>query len=186
MRSPSPASHGFIGRPVTVTARPPVDLDADGNGVADALTDGVLILRHLFGFTGDALTQGAVDPAGTRTSAPAIADFLDIGRDTMLDVDGNGVADALTDGVVILRFLFGFIGDALTQSAVDPAGTRTDPDAIIAFLNAFLPAAAATQQSTTSALFAGWSSSEPDSNDHDDDTMPLVLRLFDQPASDVW
>ena len=40
-----------------------------------------------------------------------------------LDVDGNGVFDALTDGIVIIRFAFGFRGDTLIygKSPVDPA-----------------------------------------------------------------
>ena len=33
--------------------------DIDGNGATDALTDGLLSLRYLFGFRGDALTAGA-------------------------------------------------------------------------------------------------------------------------------
>lgn len=36
------------------------------------------------------------------------------------DIDANGVSDALTDGVLILRFMFGFRGPALTQGAVAP------------------------------------------------------------------
>jgi len=49
------------------------NLDVDLNGTADALSDGILIIRHLFGFTGSALTDGAVDPAGQRTDPAAIS-----------------------------------------------------------------------------------------------------------------
>ena len=34
--------------------------DIDDDGELDALTDGLLILRHLFGFSGSTLTEGAV------------------------------------------------------------------------------------------------------------------------------
>ena len=33
-------------------------LDIDDNKQSDALTDGLMIIRYLFGFTGDALTSG--------------------------------------------------------------------------------------------------------------------------------
>jgi hypothetical protein len=37
----------------------PCSLDVDNDGQVNALTDGLLILRHLYGHTGDALTGGA-------------------------------------------------------------------------------------------------------------------------------
>jgi hypothetical protein len=61
----------------------------------------------------------------------------------MLDVDANGDADALTDGVLVLRYLFGFTGAALVQDALGPGAARTDPAEIAAFLDAFNPAAQA-------------------------------------------
>jgi hypothetical protein len=118
-------------------------LDVDGNGAADALTDGLLIIRHLFGFTGDALINGVVDPAGARATAQLAEEFL-AQISARLDVDGNGVADALTDGILIIRFLFGFTGDALTSGAVDNTnGTRTTAAEIERFLQGFLPGATA-------------------------------------------
>ena len=35
-------------------------LDVDANGAVQPLTDGLLVLRHLFGFTGSTLTSGAL------------------------------------------------------------------------------------------------------------------------------
>src|SRR5690348_16538005 len=90
------------------------NLDVDLNGHADALTDGLLIVRYLFGFTGTALTNGVVDPTGQRTDPTAITTYLNGIKNTMLDVDLNGHADALTDGLLIVRNLFGFTGSALT------------------------------------------------------------------------
>jgi hypothetical protein len=48
------------------------NLDIDGNGVADALTDGLLIIRHLFGFTGNTLIDGAVATNCARCTAQDI------------------------------------------------------------------------------------------------------------------
>ncbi|MEQ1844318.1 MAG: Ig-like domain-containing protein, partial [Nitrospira sp.] len=113
-------------------------LDVDLNGQADALSDGIVIIRHLFGFTGNALVDGAIDPAGQRTDPTAITNYLNsIG--TALDVDLNQQADALSDGIMIIRSLFGFTGTALTSGAIDPAGQRTDPAVIASFLDNMNP-----------------------------------------------
>jgi len=126
--------HGYL-----LVPRPDPLLDVDASGEADALTDGVLILRYLFGFTGDALVADALDPTAARTDPDEIAVYLDDARGILLDVDASGEADALTDGILILRHLFGFTGDALVADALDPDATRTDPDEILAFLDQFHP-----------------------------------------------
>jgi len=46
-------------------------LDIDANGEFDALTDGLLIIRHAFGFTGDALIAGAVDTGNCQRCSAA-------------------------------------------------------------------------------------------------------------------
>ena len=38
---------------------------------------------------------------------------------SVLDIDGNGEFDALTDGLLIIRYAFGFAGETLTAGAVD-------------------------------------------------------------------
>jgi hypothetical protein len=54
-------------------------LDVDGDGETEPLTDGLLILRHLFGFSGAILTTGATDAVHcTRCDAATIAPFIDL------------------------------------------------------------------------------------------------------------
>ena len=99
--------------PVTlppVTPPPALISDVDGNGQSDALTDGLLILRFLFGITGPALTEGAIG-AGSNKNFTDIIDFLTT-NSTALDVDGNGSSDALTDGLLIIRYIFGLRGNS--------------------------------------------------------------------------
>ena len=44
---------------------------------------------------------------------------------SILDVDGNGNIDALTDGLLIMRYAFGFRGDVLIDGAIGGGATRT-------------------------------------------------------------
>ena len=119
---------------VTLPAGSLPSLDVDLNGQADALSDGILIIRHLFGFTGTALTTGAVDPAGQRTDPTAIHNYLN-SISTALDVDLNQNADALSDGIMIIRSLFGFTGTAVTNGAVGASPARGNWAAIQGYLN---------------------------------------------------
>lgn len=83
-----------------------IAFDADGNGLLDAATDGVLIARYLLGMTGDSLINGALGPGATRTTGVAISSHLATLHAT-LDVDGDNERRAATDGVVIARYLRG-------------------------------------------------------------------------------
>jgi hypothetical protein len=130
------------------------NLDADGNGTADALTDGILILRYLFAPTGQWTYSDAVGVGATRTSREAIKAFLDTGRQTVLDVDGNGTADALTDGILILRYLFAPTGQWTYSDAVGVDATRTSREAIAAFLDQFNPARASASGLLAESLWA--------------------------------
>jgi hypothetical protein len=50
--------------------------DIDGNGVVAPLSDGLLVLRYLFGFRDSTLITGAVGAGCTRCTALAIEDYL--------------------------------------------------------------------------------------------------------------
>jgi hypothetical protein len=118
-------------------------LDVDGNGIHDALTDGLLILRHLFDFRGPSLIDRAVGENAARTTAEELEAFLELHRDEY-DVDGDGRRDALTDGLLILRHLFGFRGAALIDRAVSPQCVRCSAESIEEYLSGLLPAGPVT------------------------------------------
>jgi hypothetical protein len=55
----------------------PIAADVDGNGVTEPLTDGLLLLRYMFGFRGATLVTGAIDAVGcTRCNAAAVEAYL--------------------------------------------------------------------------------------------------------------
>lgn len=109
----------------------PAPLDFDGDGRVGALTDGLLLLRYLYGFDGEALTTGAVGDDAVRTRREVVVDALDLFvAQGLVDVDGDGTVNALTDGVLIVRRLFGFGGAALVAEATGPNASRADAQAL--------------------------------------------------------
>ena len=110
-------------------------LDADGNGQYDALTDGMLVMRYLSGFRGDVLIKGAVSQRGIRQSANEISDFL--GQQsclTQLDIDNDGEVGALSDGLLVMRYLFGFTGDTLINNTQNQRSKNNTEEAIVSHL----------------------------------------------------
>ena len=101
----------------------PLSLDLDGDLTHDALTDGLLILRKMFGLDGSALITGTISLQAEFSSAEEIKERISHLGD-LIDADGSGQIDALTDGLLILRFLFGLEGDDLTRGVLAPDATR--------------------------------------------------------------
>lgn len=71
------------GQPQTFTAHftttpnsPAYSLDIDANGFYDALTDGLLVIRYMFGLREASLINGAVGSGATRSTAPAIEAYI--------------------------------------------------------------------------------------------------------------
>ncbi|MGB1403874.1 MAG: glycoside hydrolase family 3 N-terminal domain-containing protein, partial [Porticoccaceae bacterium] len=119
------------------SSQAPLSWDMDANGAVDALTDGLLVLRYLFGLRGDALLSSAV-ASDSQLSTEEISARIDTNI-TIADIDGNGENDALTDGLLVLRYLFGLRNDALTAEAIGVGATRTDPNDIGAYIESYYP-----------------------------------------------
>jgi hypothetical protein len=56
-----------------------------------------------------------------------------------LDIDGDGEAGALTDGLILIRYLFGFSGDALISGAIGENAERTTAEQIEAYISERIP-----------------------------------------------
>ena len=116
----------------------PFSFDVDESQAAQPLTDGLLVIRHLFGFSGDALTAGAVAGLAGRAASEDITVFL-TDADAELDIDGNGKSEPLTDGLLLIRYLFGFSGEALISGAIGSGAERNTAAAVEAYIEARVP-----------------------------------------------
>lgn len=132
------ANSGQAVQPVPLPQPPAgTNYDIDGDGHYDALTDGLLMIRYMSGLRGAALTSGAVGHNPTRDVA-AIENLL--GKlGAALDIDGDNVANAATDGLLLLRMMLGVSMNALTPGAIGVNATRKTPAAVAAYMNGFLP-----------------------------------------------
>ena len=116
-------------------------LDIDGSVTAtkyDALTDGLLAIRYMFGLTGSSLTAGALGGTATRNDPVTIKTYLDANR-SVYDIDGDANVDALTDGLLILRYLFGLRGSSLVQGAIAAGAVRNTAAQIESYLATLTP-----------------------------------------------
>ena len=121
----------------TVPAAAPLAFDIDGNGSCDAATDAALTIRFMSGLRGAALVQGIPFGSGASRKNPTeIAAYLD-GLGLTLDIDGDGIVNPLTDGLLFWRYAVAMPATVLTTAIRAPLtmpGTRTD-SAIQTYLN---------------------------------------------------
>jgi len=117
---------------------PSGSLDIDGNGQYDALTDGLLLLRGMFGLDGSALVTGTIASDAAYTESVDVESRIATLGD-LADIDGNGQIDALTDGLLTLRYLFGLEGETLIAGVVASDATRTTAVDIEAHLKTLMP-----------------------------------------------
>jgi hypothetical protein len=88
---------------------PPMDLTGDGE--VDE-TDGLLMMRHMVGtFPGDAITQGIAGIADVNGLRNRISRIMEqsssLGTGSLLDIDGDGVINPFSDGMMILKHIHG-------------------------------------------------------------------------------
>jgi len=114
-----------------------ISYDVDGNGHADALTDGLMMLRYAFGLRGEPLWRGAIATDSPLSVVEVEENAAYIAAH--LDIDGNDNFDALTDGLLILRYLFGMRGQSLIQGSIASGSIRTTAEEIENYLEQMLP-----------------------------------------------
>ena len=114
-----------------------VNWDIDNSGTTDALTDGLLLLRYSFDLRGEPLTNNALSTESNLSSSQVEVRLNAV--QIIADIDGNGEVDALTDALLLLRYLFELSGDSLIQGAIATNATRTSASDINNYLAQHLP-----------------------------------------------
>jgi hypothetical protein len=97
-----------------------------------------MMLRYCFGLRDEMVTASAMATDSPMSSEQVVAEIES--ALTMADIDEDGEVGALTDGLMLLRYLFGLRGDQITASAVGTNANRTSNEAIEAYLEAYMPA----------------------------------------------
>ena len=92
-----------------------------------------MILRQFFGFTGTSLTNGAVGLDCERCAPDAVHPYITVLK-AGLDIDDDGAVTPLTDGLLLLRHLFGFTGTSLTQGALGQDCERCEAEDIVTYI----------------------------------------------------
>ncbi|HAB37066.1 MAG TPA: hypothetical protein DCE52_03515, partial [Rhodobacteraceae bacterium] len=109
-------------------------IDIDGDGEFDALTDGLLLLRSMFELTDSALISNVIGRNAVYSGADEI-EYRISSISTDLDIDNDGRVDALTDGLLILRYLFELNGEPLVSDVISINAQRTLPEEIELYLD---------------------------------------------------
>lgn len=84
-----------------------------------------------------ALINGALAPNAGYTNAQEITSKVERIYD-LVDIDTNGKTDALTDGLVILRYLFGLRGEVLVNGVTAADATRLSTSYIEAYIESLM------------------------------------------------
>jgi hypothetical protein len=92
-------------------------LNVNGDTRNEAATDGVMLMRYVLGYRGGALTAGMkLNP--NRATAQAVEAFL---ASNNYDVSGTATTSALSNGVVIMRYLQNAAANAIVAGTGIPA-----------------------------------------------------------------
>ena len=133
------------------------DWDIDDNGEVDALTDALLVLRYAFGLRGGDLTNQVV-----ALNSPLNSSEVEGSLDSVLviaDIDANGEVDALTDGLILLRYAFGLRGSGLVNGVVATDAERTSSSDIEGYIERYMPNAVSTTYNFTNSTYVANSDS---------------------------
>lgn len=107
-------------------------LDVDGNGSIQPETDGLILQRAMAGLSGAAAIAGGVGASPSRSTWGTIRPYINL---ALFDIDGNGVVDPGTDGVLLLRMMLGMSGNAVIANAIGANATRNTYAAIRSYVN---------------------------------------------------
>jgi len=99
--------------------------------------DDLHALQQLVGSDFEAIDESALQVAAN--SGQARQALLPPPAGANYDIDGNGRYDALTDGLLMVRYLSGLRTNALVVGAIGAGATRTSAAAVTTYIDGFQP-----------------------------------------------
>lgn len=121
---------------LTIKDNDDVCFDIDKNNQVSINEDAILLSRYLLNYRDSALIQNAVAADANRVTANDIQTYIAQQLASgCYDIDGNGRTDALTDGVLLIRYLSNYQGDALINNAIGSSASRSTSTAIKNYLD---------------------------------------------------
>ena len=78
-----------------------------------------------------------------------------------MDFDGDGKTQPLTDGILLIRYLAGFRGQAMIEDVVDSNAIRSDAESITAWLSQFIVTETSLPTVESTAVVTESPTSEP-------------------------
>jgi hypothetical protein len=111
--------------------------DFDENGQADALSDGLMMIRYLFGLRGSIITNSTVSSDSSLSSEEIVAN-IEAAMD-IADIDADDKHNALTDGLLLMRYLFGLRDNSLINNVVSLEAARFASEEVEEYIERFMP-----------------------------------------------
>ena len=84
------------------------------------------------------MTSGAVSGEAGKGTSELTSGYL-TDADSQLDIDGDGESKPLTDGLLLIRYLFGFSGDSLVSGAIGSGAERDTAEEVEAYIQERVP-----------------------------------------------
>jgi hypothetical protein len=112
--------------------------DFDQNGRVDALTDGLLFLRYAFNLRGSLLVGDGVVASDSPLTTAEIQSNLEK-AEVIMDIDGNGSIGALSDGLLLLRYMFGIPDEMLVNGVIAADASRSSAEDISQHIELYMP-----------------------------------------------
>ena len=135
-----PAHRNVVAHAYSVpTSYAPLSVDVDRDGTYRATSDALALLRFMQGMGDAAIAANALNAAapGLPLGLTPAAYYASI--KPVLDIDGNGVVDVATDGVLLGRYLSGFRGQSLIAGALGVGATRISASAVGSYIQSMMP-----------------------------------------------
>ena len=94
-------------------------------------------MRYAFGLRGENLTNASISLGSSILPEEVEANVEQ--AESNADIDKNGTLDALTDGLLLLRYAFGLRGENLVANSIASDATRTSAEDIEAYIESYIP-----------------------------------------------